>query len=993
MKHFRLRVLLTVLLAIGFVVAFSWIVAWQNYRQLSGKTSDNEPLPREALDGTLKNLSEVWTEYERRIIKRYEVEAVLASLALENVIGQEDVTGQEDVPENVINQKDVPEDVIGQKDVPEDARENGIVIRIQDGVISPSDPAVRALGLEASLFRKGTGSFAAPNQPATFVAYSRIGNTSAYFVKWYENTVIDDVVRETIDIPGIMKWTELTYDVLALFAACDQDSGAASDLLYKNSRYFPKCESLADLGLTQEDLTKKDADAPGKLEYDETSFSCLAGKSGLPEGYVILLKPVPDLFVKAFTQEGYMIAALIIVLVTLLVGGYSLYPYVRNNNLTTEEEKNYSPSHVRTIASLFGILWMIIIAFCGMFSYALNGMYDDVLRGRNRLNQVEDSFSMYTGRYTRNMQSFREVYLDYGRMIAGFLDVYPELRDTEVLSTLAESIAASSVTLYDSDGRETVSSGRWKGLELGTDPDSTTYDFRRILKGVPSIVHDPEVDEVTGLNEMRLGFQIEDDSSENQYGVMIICVDLSALTNQDVDPERTVRQIFSNLTGADTMLCAADAKNGRVLVSSKEELEGKNISSLGLGEPDLKGSLMKTLSNGDGTFFVTSTSMETPGALEWTKAKKEVILYHIEPKSSVFPGMMMIMLTGCILFLVIYSILSWIILAGYTEEFFDTYKALDGTKHPERKLNRLRRAIRTASPVRKATAAMEILMAFSLLQVVLIVNSDSSAARNTVYHYISNGDWEKGFNLFSIAAIVLLLTNVALLVIGLRLVLAVCASFSGAKGKTIFRLLANVSLYVALIAFLIKAFEYLGFSPATIAAGLGSVALAISLGAQSFVADIFAGLTFLFEGTVHVGDYVRLAVRGSPEVIGKIVEVGIRSIKVLTSEGDFITCSNRDITSVRNSTQTNSRIICRLVISSEYSVEDLEQMLKTELPRVGETDRHILSGPIYNGVTAIGNGTMTLSVSAECSEEDYSYVKDRLNVALLQIFREHGYRL
>ena len=136
------------LLAIGFVVAFSWIVAWQNYRQLSGKTSDNEPLPREALDGTLKNLSEVWTEYERRIIKRYEVEAVLASLALENVIGQEDVTGQEDVPE----------DVIGQKDVPEDARENGIVIRIQDGVISPSDPAVRALGLEASLFRKGTGS-------------------------------------------------------------------------------------------------------------------------------------------------------------------------------------------------------------------------------------------------------------------------------------------------------------------------------------------------------------------------------------------------------------------------------------------------------------------------------------------------------------------------------------------------------------------------------------------------------------------------------------------------------------------------------------------------------------------------------------------------------------------------------------------------------------------------------------------------------------------
>lgn len=38
--------------------------------------------------------------------------------------------------------------------------------------------------------------------------------------------------------------------------------------------------------------------------------------------------------------------------------------------------------------------------------------------------------------------------------------------------------------MYDSKGRETVSSGPWTDLELGTDPDSATYDFRRILKGV-----------------------------------------------------------------------------------------------------------------------------------------------------------------------------------------------------------------------------------------------------------------------------------------------------------------------------------------------------------------------------------------------------------------------------------------------------------------------------------------------------------------------------
>ena len=223
--------------------------------------------------------------------------------------------------------------------------------------------------------------------------------------------------------------------------------------------------------------------------------------------------------------------------------------------------------------------------------------------------------------------------------------------------------------------------------------------------------------------------------------------------------------------------------------------------------------------------------------------------------------------------------------------------------------------------------------------------------------------------------------------------MAICASFSGAKGKTIFRLLSNVILYVALFFFLIKAFEYLGFSPTAIAAGMGSLALAISLGAQNFVADIFAGLTYVFEGTLHVGDHVEVVVMGSPAYQGRVVEVGVRCIKVLTSEGDVITCGNRDIRTITNSTQMNSRVTCEVDVSSNYPADEIEQMLRAELPGIGRTDRRILSGPVYNGVTGIGMGIMTLSVSAECSEENISYVRDKLNVSLQRIFREHGYSI
>ena len=89
MKRFGLRVLLTVLLAAGLVVVFSWVVAWQNYRSLSREAAKEEHLTREAVSDTLSILSETWKDYEKKIINRYEMEAVFASLALQNVIDEE----------------------------------------------------------------------------------------------------------------------------------------------------------------------------------------------------------------------------------------------------------------------------------------------------------------------------------------------------------------------------------------------------------------------------------------------------------------------------------------------------------------------------------------------------------------------------------------------------------------------------------------------------------------------------------------------------------------------------------------------------------------------------------------------------------------------------------------------------------------------------------------------------------------------------------------
>ena len=176
LKHYRLKIFLTVLLAVFFVLLFSWIVAWQNYRRLSREAAKEKPLTWDAVSYTLENLSESWADYEAKIKTRYEVEAVFASLALQNVISDGIAPEEED-------------------------RENGIVVSIRDGELTTTDPAVRKLGLDASLLKKRSGSFAAPDVPSTFVVYSRIGNTDSYFVKWYEDTDISDTVRKPLIFP------------------------------------------------------------------------------------------------------------------------------------------------------------------------------------------------------------------------------------------------------------------------------------------------------------------------------------------------------------------------------------------------------------------------------------------------------------------------------------------------------------------------------------------------------------------------------------------------------------------------------------------------------------------------------------------------------------------------------------------------------------------------------------------------------------------------
>ena len=968
MKVTRKKILFTILIAVVLVVAFGFVIMLQNHASILAKRrAGEESLKAEDAAQTIDEITETWKGMEKRIRRRYYVNAAFAALTLRDILAEKG------------------DDALA-------VYNSGAVIKVEDGKMTVLGDIGKKLGLSADQFEASQGIFTSPVNPETLVVYCRI-LPKYYYVEWYENANLRKELEEAADIPGLLRKAEVAYDVYALCKKPDPSAEGGEKIIYSNDVFSALNESFEEV--ERSDVTTQTYDSRtyecGTLTLPTGTFRYV--KCGLPviNGTLVLMNMEPNLYIQALSHSTYMFAALILFLAALLVTGFSLYGYIRNNSLPPYLEGRYTPFRVRRFATLCGVIGAILIFLSGLLVYALNDLYDDTVKGKGWLKVLDESLRLYTERINNNSVRFKNIYLEYGTTVAELLDNYPELREKHVLETLSDTIAASSITLYDANGNETVSSGDFIGLELGRNEKSTTFDFRRLLRGVPHIVHDEETDEVTGLREDRIGIRIQDTSDPSRYGAMIISIDASSLNNEF---QEMVTALLKNLSGSNAILCIADPETMKITASSNEAHVGSSISVLGLSEGDLNGSVIKTTNTAGGSWFITSYEMESYPDPENKLNSRRMIAFHAAREASSSAGMFASALTGCGLFILIYAILARLVLGDYTEEFYERNKKLGRPAGEKRKGREgVRQYLASIPPERLGFITMEIIVGIYLTQRIPVANITSRLARNSVYYYIASGKWEKGLNLFAFSATLILLGEILLTVILIRLVLAILGNFVGSKGKTICRLIRSLTMYVALFAFLIIACTYFGVSMTVIIAAIGTLGISVSLGAQHFVSDIIAGLTIVFEGTFHVGDIVDLGGSGSRPYHGEVREIGLRFTRLQTGDGNIITISNRDITAIFNMTQTSSRYVCEFEVSSAYPIEEIEKMLARELPKISENDLRILAGPFYNGIVSLGNGTMTLSVITECSEKDITEVKQIVNRTLQQIFTENGYQI
>ncbi len=116
-----------------------------------------------------------------------------------------------------------------------------------------------------------------------------------------------------------------------------------------------------------------------------------------------------------------------------------------------------------------------------------------------------------------------------------------------------------------------------------------------------------------------------------------------------------------------------------------------------------------------------------------------------------------------------------------------------------------------------------------------------------------------------------------------------------------------------------------GFLIAVLASGLpvdritillGALGVGIGLGLQSIVNNLVSGIVLIFERPFRIGDLIEVGSRK-----GKVKEIGLRSSKILTSEGSEVIVPNGDLLSERVVNWTLTNEYARLEFSFKIKIE------------------------------------------------------------------------
>lgn len=207
------------------------------------------------------------------------------------------------------------------------------------------------------------------------------------------------------------------------------------------------------------------------------------------------------------------------------------------------------------------------------------------------------------------------------------------------------------------------------------------------------------------------------------------------------------------------------------------------------------------------------------------------------------------------------------------------------------------------------------------------------------------------------------------------------------RAETMGTLLKSAVTTVIFVVAALLILELLGISALTTIASAGVFALAIGFGAQSVVADLFAGLFMLAEDQLGVGDRVDVG-----PVNGYVERMTLRTTVVRAPDGTLWHVPNSEIRYVANEAQSWARATVLITVAYGEDMSRASRVLRdaaAELCASTEWRDDVLEDPTVQAGQDLGDG-VDVRVCVHVRPTSRRSIERALRVELVAALRREG---
>lgn len=203
---------------------------------------------------------------------------------------------------------------------------------------------------------------------------------------------------------------------------------------------------------------------------------------------------------------------------------------------------------------------------------------------------------------------------------------------------------------------------------------------------------------------------------------------------------------------------------------------------------------------------------------------------------------------------------------------------------------------------------------------------------------------------------------------------------------SLFPLLQKISkVLLTALAFVIVLSKFkVDISGFIVSLGVGS--LAIALAAQETISNMISGFIIMTDRPFRIGDRIKV----NPDLVGDVIEIGIRSTKVLDFDNNIIIVPNNDIVKSRIINLTYPSALTRVVVEVSVSYNCDTNKVKRTLLEIAKKNPLVAKSPAPDTIlTSLGDSGVNFRLKV--FTEDYqNYVKlgSELRENILNEFRE-----